>query len=79
MAGTTLAEAEAQRAATLAALLAVKSRGQSYSMEGRAAQRAELEALNKDYDKWDRIVRELSGDASTSPKIQQIDRQTERS
>ncbi len=59
MAGITLADAQAQLAAWLAASTAVAT-GQSYTIEGRSLTRADLDAINRSIDKWDQRVQALS-------------------
>jgi hypothetical protein len=59
MAGITLAQAEAQLAAWLAADEAV-SRGQSYTVGGRAVTRADAATITEKIKFWDAKVKELS-------------------
>lgn len=59
MAGITLADAEAQLAAWLAASTAVAT-GQSYSIEGRSLTRADAAEIRRSLDYWDQKVQTLS-------------------
>lgn len=59
MAGTTLAEAEAQRAAWLAALTALAT-SQSYDMGGRRLTRVDAPEAQKLYVFWDKEVKRLT-------------------
>ena len=59
MAGITLAQAEAQLAAYLAAETAVLS-GQSYEIAGRSLRRADLDAIHLGIATWDARVKALT-------------------
>jgi hypothetical protein len=59
MAGITLAQAEAQLAAWLAASTAVAS-GQAYSIAGRSLTRANAAEIRNQIDFWDSKVKTLS-------------------
>jgi hypothetical protein len=59
MAGITLADAEAQLAAWLAASTAVAN-GQSYTIEGRSLTRADAAEIRRSLDYWDQKVQTLS-------------------
>lgn len=63
MAGITLAQAETQLTAYLAAETAVLS-GQSYELAGRRLTRADLESIQAGITTWDKRVKELSSRAS---------------
>lgn len=63
MAGISLAQAEAQLAAYLAASLAVSS-GQSYEIAGRRLVRANADEIQTCIDRWDARVKALSAAAS---------------
>ena len=63
MAGITLAQAEAQLAAYLAAETAVLS-GQSYEIAGRSLRRADLEQIRLGIATWDARVKALSASAT---------------
>ncbi|HEY0847406.1 MAG TPA: DUF6148 family protein [Noviherbaspirillum sp.] len=62
MSGITLAQAEAQLAAYLAAETAVLT-GQSYEIAGRKMTRADLEAIQSGITIWNARVRELTSRA----------------
>jgi hypothetical protein len=64
MAGITLAEAEAQLAAYLAASTAIAEGGQSYQIANRQFTRADLAEIRASIDYWNGKVKELS---QTSP------------
>ena len=72
MAGTTLAQAEEMLEAARKALLAVLERGQSYTIEGRGQQRAELAAAQKVYDHWEAKVQELSRGSEGGARVRRI-------
>lgn len=59
MAGITLAQAETQLAAYLAAETAVLS-GQSYEIAGRSLRRADLAEIRAGIDDWDGRVKTLT-------------------
>ena len=59
MAGITLAQAETQLAAYLAAETAVLS-GQSYSIAGRTLTRADLSEIQKGIEIWNKRVKRLT-------------------
>lgn len=59
MAGITLAQAQAQLDAWLAASLAV-SQGQSYSIAGRTLNRSSAGEISQMIDKWQNMVNDLS-------------------
>ena len=59
MAGITLAQAQAQLDAWLAASLAVSS-NQSYSIAGRSLSRANASEISAMVDKWESKVKQLS-------------------
>lgn len=63
MAGITLAQAETQLAAYLAAETAVLS-GQSYELAGRRLTRANLADIRAGLDHWDKKVKELTQSAA---------------
>lgn len=63
MAGITLAQAEAQLAAWIAASTAVAS-GQSYSIAGRSLTRVDAGEIRSTIDYWDGKVRSLTAAAS---------------
>lgn len=63
MAGITLAQAEAQLAAYIAAETAVLT-GQSYEIAGRKLTRADLDSIQKGIDLWNSRVVTLSNQAS---------------
>lgn len=63
MAGITLAQAETQLTAWLAASAAVAS-GQEYSIAGRTLKRADAAAVQKQVDYWNQQVQTLSARAS---------------
>ncbi len=65
MAGITLAQAETQLAAYLAAETAVLS-GQAYEIAGRSLRRADLAAIRDGIATWDARVKTLS--ASTAAR-----------
>lgn len=60
MAGITLAEAEAQKAVWLAALVAIGERGQTYTISDRRLDRADLKEVRETFDYWNRQVERLS-------------------
>jgi len=60
MAGITLADAEAQLAAWLAASLAV-AKGQAYSIGGRSLTRANAKEIRDSIAHWDQIAQGLGG------------------
>jgi len=62
MAGITLAQAESQLAAYLAAETAVLS-GQAYEIAGRTLRRADLEQIRLGIETWDARVKTLSSSA----------------
>lgn len=59
MAGITLAQAETQLAAYLAAETAVLA-GQSYEIAGRSLRRADLEFIQRGIELWNERVRTLT-------------------
>lgn len=59
MAGITLAQAETQLAAWLAADTAVAS-GQAYSISGRSLTRANAKEIRENLEFWDRQVKRLT-------------------
>jgi len=59
MAGITLAQAQSQLDAYIAAETKVLS-GQSYEIDGRSLTRANLNEISKGIEIWDRRVKELS-------------------
>jgi len=59
MAGITLAQAEAQLTAWMAASTAVAS-GQSYSIADRSLTRADARAIQQQIQFWDQKVKDLS-------------------
>lgn len=63
MAGITLAQAQAQLDAYLAAEIAVLS-GQKYEIAGRALTRANLADIQAGIARWDAKVKELAGKSS---------------
>lgn len=63
MAGITLAQAQAQLDAYLAAETAVLS-GQSYTIGGRSLTRADLKAIQSGITLWNQRVQELSARSS---------------
>lgn len=63
MAGITLAQAQAQLDAYLAAETAVLG-GQAYEIAGRRLTRADLQAIQQGIDSWNRRVVSLSGSAT---------------
>ena len=63
MAGITLAQAQAQLDAYLAAEVAILS-GQEYEIAGRRLKRADLGAVQSGINLWNRRVKELSARAS---------------
>lgn len=63
MAGITLAQAQAQLDAWLAASLAVAS-GQKYSIGDRALERADLAEINKTIERWQTKVNQLTAGRS---------------
>ena len=63
MAGITLAQAETQLAAYLAAETAVLT-GQSYEIAGRSLRRADLEQIRMGISTWDARVKALSSSAA---------------
>lgn len=63
MAGITLAQAEAQLAAYLAAETAVLA-GQAYEIAGRRLTRADLQAIQAGIDSWNQRVSSLSRGAA---------------
>lgn len=71
MAGITLAQAEAQLAAYLAAETAVLS-GQSYEIAGRRLTRADLEAIQAGIKAWDERAAALGVAASTRSRARTI-------
>jgi len=64
MAGITLAQAETQLAAYLAAETAVLT-GQSYQFNGRSLTRANLAEIREGISAWDNRVKELTAKASS--------------
>jgi len=68
MAGITLAQAETQLEAYLAAEIAVLS-GQSYEIAGRSLRRADLEFIQKGIDTWNQRVQALGGQASGRGRV----------
>lgn len=67
MAGITLAQAQAQLDAYLAAETAVLG-GQSYEIAGRSLRRADLEMIQRGIETWNTRVRQLSVSASGRPR-----------
>lgn len=67
MAGITLAQAQAQLDAYLAAETAVLS-GQSYEIAGRKLTRANLDLIQKGIETWNNRVITLSARASGRPR-----------
>ena len=63
MAGITLAQAQTQLDAYIAAETKVLA-GQSYEIAGRSLTRANLKEITKGIEIWDRRVKELSAKAS---------------
>lgn len=63
MAGITLAQAQAQLDAHLAASLAI-SNNQSYSIAGRSLSRADLAEVNASITKWNALVVSLTNSIS---------------
>jgi hypothetical protein len=68
MAGITLAVAEAQLAAWLAADEAV-AKGQAYSVGGRSVTRADAAAITEKINFWDRKVQQLQGNSSGGARV----------
>ena len=68
MAGITLAQAEAQLAAYLAAEAAVLA-GQSYSIAGRSLTRANLDAIQQGIKIWDDRVQKLATSTTRGPRL----------
>jgi len=64
VAGITLAIAEAQLTESLAALSKVRN-GQRVSLNGKDLTRADMAAIQKDVDYWDRQVSRLSRSGGT--------------
>ena len=71
MAGITLAQAEAQLAAYLAAETAVLS-GQMYQIAGRTMRRADLEQIHIGITTWDARVKALSSSAQGRTRARTI-------
>lgn len=68
MAGITLAQAEAQLNAYLAAETAVLA-GQSYEIAGRSLRRADLDMIQKGIATWNQRVQTLSSAASGRGRV----------
>lgn len=68
MAGITLAQAEAQLAAWLAADEAV-SKGQAYSVGSRSVTRADAAAITEKINFWDRKVQQLQGGSGGGSRV----------
>jgi len=68
MVGITLAQAQAQLDAYLAAETAVLS-GQKYEIAGRVLQRADLQVIQAGIDTWNRRVKELAGVSAGRSRI----------
>jgi hypothetical protein len=66
MAGITLAQAQEQLDAFMAANLAV-SKGQSYTIDGLSLTRADSAYILKQIEFWDARVKALSKDSSSGP------------
>jgi hypothetical protein len=64
MAGISLAQAQTQLDAYLAAEAAIITGNQSYEFQGRRITRADLEKVQAGVDLWDRRVKDLSASAS---------------
>jgi hypothetical protein len=71
MAGITLAEAEAQLAAWLAASTAVAS-NQSYTIGGRTLTRANADSIQRQVEYWDSKVKALSTAATRGPRTRYV-------
>jgi hypothetical protein len=65
MAGITLAQAEAQLTAWLAASTAVAG-GQAYSINNRSLTRADARAIQQQVEFWDRKCQDLGGSRKIS-------------
>jgi hypothetical protein len=71
MAGITLAQAQAQLDAYLAAETAVLG-GQAYEIAGRRLTRADLQSIQLGIDSWNRRVASLSGSATGRTRARTI-------
>jgi hypothetical protein len=68
MAGITLAQAESQLTAWIAASTAVAG-GQSYTINGRSMTRADARAIQEQIEFWDRKCQSLAGISNVVRKI----------
>lgn len=71
MAGITLAQAETQLAAYLAAETAVLS-GQAYELAGRSLKRADLQFIQSGIDTWNNRVKSLAATAAGASRSRTV-------
>ncbi|MCB2199667.1 hypothetical protein KQI63_09695 [bacterium] len=64
-----LAEAKLMRATWKAALISIAQTGQSYQVGERRMTRADLPEVERQFNKWDKLVSRLDGTAPRAKRV----------